>query len=632
MSLSIVIVNWNTRDLLRACLRSLTAPGRHPGLCADIRVVDNASHDGSAEMVRREFSQVTLIANDENRGYAAANNQALRDCRGDFVLLLNPDTELPSGSLWALLDALRAHPEAAAVAPRLVGPDGETQLSVRGFPSPLALLAEATGLARLFPRHARLGAYRRRDWNPDEECEVDQPMASCFLIRRAALDQVGLMDEGFPIFFNDVDWCYRARARGWTIRFVPGVSIIHHGGASTSQVRRSMIRESGRSLARFYAKHYRQRTPLPLYALCRALIHVGTWARCALWDLRHRKAAPPARMEKGGRAKVESEQVAAALAPRTERATSPPSLDALDLVVSIINWNTRDDLETCLRSLYEEEGHGSRYAAVVVDNASHDGSAEMVAAHFPQAVLVRNRENRGFGAANNQVLKSVRSRYVLLLNPDTQTHPGALTALVRFMDENPEIGICGPLILNPDGSVQYSARRFPTLLAGAFRNTLLGRLFPNNRYTRDYLLSDWDHRSQRDVDWVSGAAMLIRREVLEQVGVLDERFFMYSEDMDLCYRAGEAGWRITFYPGAVITHARAHSSDQVQLRMLIEFHRSMYRFWRKHYAPRSSPLVRVIAPMAILLRAGLLIGKNLFDQLHVKFYLWRTHHRADRSS
>lgn len=291
-----------------------------------------------------------------------------------------------------------------------------------------------------------------------------------------------------------------------------------------------------------------------------------------------------------------------------------------DLVVAIVNWNTRHDLEACLRSVYERNSNPPSFTVVVVDNASSDGSAEMVAELFPRAALIRNAENRGFAAANNQVLRGLQGRYVLLLNPDAQTHPGALAALVRFMDRNPDVGICGPLVLNPDGTVQYSARAFPTPLAGIFRNTFLGRLFPRNRFTREYLLSDWDHRSQRDVDWVSGAAMVIRREVLEQVGVFDEQFFMYSEDVDLCYRARQAGWRVVFVPDAVVTHARAHSSDQAQIRMLIQFHRSMYRFWRKHYAPRSSLPMRLLAPVGIWVRAGLVLGKNLTDRLRMKLH------------
>ncbi|MBI3946278.1 MAG: glycosyltransferase family 2 protein [Armatimonadetes bacterium] len=618
MKLSVVVVNWNTGALLRACLRSLLAhPLERTGQAdQEILVIDNASADGSADMVRREFPGVTLIANETNLGYAAANNQGIRRARGEYLLLLNPDTEVPPGGLATLVSLLEAHPEAAAAAPRLVGLDGRTQRSVRGFPSPIALLAEITGLAALFPR--RLGGYRVRGWNHDSEREVDQPMTSCLLIRRQALEQVGLMDEAFPIFFNDVDWCYRARQRGWTIRFTPRVAVLHHYGASTSQVRGAMIRESGRSLARFYRKHYRGRIPAPLYAACVAAMHLGTGAR-GLW-CRARTSLSSSSSSSSSSSTRDEPSTRTRATTRTSRSDGESQTEATDVVVAVVNWNTRDDLEACLRSVYERNDNPPSYAVGVVDNASVDGSAEMVAGRFPQAALLRNRENRGFSAANNQIIKGSQSRYVLLLNPDAQTHPGTLAALVRFMDENPDIGICGPLVLNPDGSVQYSARRFPTLLAGAFRNTLLGRLFPRNRYTREYLLSDWDHRTQRDVDWVSGAAMMIRRAVLDQVGILDERFFMYSEDVDICFRARAAGWRVTFFPGAAVTHARAHSSDKAQLRSILQFHRSMYRFWRKHYAPRSSWPVRLAAPVAIGTRAGLLAAKNLTDRVRAR---WR---------
>ena len=208
MRLSIVIVNWNTRDLLRACLRSLEAHALPDG--QEVIVVDNASRDESAAMVRDGFPGVVLFANGENTGYAAANNQGIRVATGDNVMLLNPDTEFGPGTLETLLAVLAEHPEAAAVAPRLVEPDGRPQHSVRGFPAPGPLLAEAAGLAALFPRSRALGGYRMRHWDLGDERDVDQPMTSCLLIRREALEQVGLLDEEFPIFFNDVDWCYRA--------------------------------------------------------------------------------------------------------------------------------------------------------------------------------------------------------------------------------------------------------------------------------------------------------------------------------------------------------------------------------------------------------------------------------------
>lgn len=257
--LSICIVNWNTRDYLDACLRSIrTAPD---AIRREVIVVDNASGDGSAEMVRREHPEVGLIANDRNLGFAAANNQALRVGMGRLLLVLNPDIEVHPGALDALADVLRRRARAGAAAPRLILPDGRIQASCRSFPTPDVVLYEVLGLSRLFPRSRRFGRYRMTWWGYDDERVVDQPMASALLLRREALDEVGLFDEDFPIYFNDVDLSKRLWDAGWETWFTPAASMTHVGGASTSQVRARMVVESHRSFLRFYAKHYRGTLP-----------------------------------------------------------------------------------------------------------------------------------------------------------------------------------------------------------------------------------------------------------------------------------------------------------------------------------------------------------------------------------
>ncbi|MGQ9902208.1 MAG: glycosyltransferase family 2 protein [Fimbriimonadales bacterium] len=280
--LSICIVNWNTRELLRACLGSLYR--YPPDVPFEVIVVDNASSDDSVAMVRAEFPQVVLIANAENGGYARGNNQALARAQGECLLLLNPDTEVFPDTLSRALSFLRAHPEAGAVGAKQLFPDGRVQASVRGFPTPANLLWEVSGLARLFPRW--LGGYRMRGFTYDRVAVVEQPMATFLMVRRAVVEQVGLMDEAFPLFFNDVDWCYRIVQAGWRIYFVPEVQILHHGGASTRQVRLSAIRESHRALEVFYRKHYRGRVNPLLYALCIGAIRVGGWARVLVARLR----------------------------------------------------------------------------------------------------------------------------------------------------------------------------------------------------------------------------------------------------------------------------------------------------------------------------------------------------------
>lgn len=271
--LSVCIVNWNTRDRLAACLSALREQA--DALGAEVIVVDNASEDGSAEMVRCRFPWVELIANAQNRYYAAANNQAIAASTGRYVLLLNPDVEVHDGALEAMCRFLDEHEDAAAVACRLLLPDGSLQANCRRFPAPLMLLWEATGLARLFARSRVFGAYRMTHWSYDEVAEVDQPMASCLMLRREALGEVGGFDEGFPMFFNDVDLCWRLKRAGWRVYYSPEATALHHHGASTGLVRREMLRESHRSLARFYRKHYRGRIHWFWYALAMLLIRLG---------------------------------------------------------------------------------------------------------------------------------------------------------------------------------------------------------------------------------------------------------------------------------------------------------------------------------------------------------------------
>ena len=281
----------------------------------------------------------------------------------------------------------------------------------------------------------------------------------------------------------------------------------------------------------------------------------------------------------------------------------------IDIAVIIVNWNAREDLRVCLASLDAEPRPRVSYAVWVVDNASEDGSAAMVAAEFPGVHLITNSENLGFSKANNQAIARTESRYVFLLNSDAAIHPGALDALAAYANSHAQAGILGPKVLNPDGTLQYSCRRFPSLGAGFFRNTYLGRLFPNNSYARDYLMTDFDHNRDKGVDWVSGCAMLIRRETIDQIGALDERFYMYCEDVDICQRVWDSGQEVVYVPEAVVTHAIGRSSDKNADKMIVEFHRSWYEYDLKRH-PRSSAMRRAAVYSGLWLRAAVRIAKR----------------------
>lgn len=259
MQLSIIIVNWNTRDFLHACLKSLQKELEKEleGMEAEVFVVDNNSSDGSAEMVRREHAWVHLIANEQNRGFAAANNQALKPASGKKILLLNPDTEIKTGTVARLLRFLDEHPAAGVVAPQLLNSDGSIQRSCRSFPTFINMFSELIGLSRLFPQCAEFRKYKMLDWDHNSAQQVDQPEGACLLIRREVFDKVGMFDEGYFMLFEEVDWCYRAKKAGWEIWFTPDVQVMHHYGQSIKQAKVDMIFSSHRGLYRFWHKHYR---------------------------------------------------------------------------------------------------------------------------------------------------------------------------------------------------------------------------------------------------------------------------------------------------------------------------------------------------------------------------------------
>jgi len=255
------------------------------------------------------------------------------------------------------------------------------------------------------------------------------------------------------------------------------------------------------------------------------------------------------------------------------------------LSIIIVNWNARKHVEACLRSIQRETKHIAR-EILVVDNASHDGSVHMIRAQFPEVILMENKENVGFARASNQAIKLSQSPYILLLNPDTLILKDALTKMAKFMDEHSHIGTLGCKVLTGEGILDLRcARRFPTLISELCEKTTLAVRFPGSRLFGSYLMSYWNHDSSREVDALSGACMMVRRELIENVGFLDEDFFMYGEDVDWCYRVKHAGWQVFYFSDAEIVHLGARSTSLVRDEMGVEALRSLNLFFRKHYGP-----------------------------------------------
>jgi len=288
------------------------------------------------------------------------------------------------------------------------------------------------------------------------------------------------------------------------------------------------------------------------------------------------------------------------------------SLDpSLDLSVIVVSWRTKDLLRTCLTSVRELTGR-LRAQTIVVDNASGDGSAKMVVTCFPEVLLLVNERNMGFAAANNRGLRHAHGRYLLLLNSDTVVLPGALDAMARYMDEHAEVGALGPRLLNADRSLQSSARDFPTLsrdviaLLEIERWPLAG--VPATRYMRRGSLYWDDHRRTQPVDWVMGACLLLRREAITEVGLLDDGYFFFGEEMDLCYRLRQKGWDVVFFADAEIVHLGGQSAARVPAARLMWHYAGILRFYSLHRdRPRQLVLRLTIALAAINQAARLLI-------------------------
>lgn len=272
----------------------------------------------------------------------------------------------------------------------------------------------------------------------------------------------------------------------------------------------------------------------------------------------------------------------------------------IDLSICIVNWNTEILLKECLRSIYEQTA-GISYEILLVDNASQDGSVRMVRQYFPNVCLIANQQNKGFATANNQAIRLSRGRYVIFLNPDTVVHGNALNTMVQFMDGHPEAGAIGCKLLNADGSVQHSTRQPLTLSIMFYENTILGRLLFFRRKVKDYKMKNFTFDRVEEVDAASGAALLVRKSVLNEVGIMDEGYFMFFEEMDLCRRIKMKGYKIYFIPNAVITHLGGASRHQNPKALVIISQESMMRYVSKFEGKKKILLFKFLyKPLFIL--------------------------------
>jgi GT2 family glycosyltransferase len=239
---------------------------------------------------------------------------------------------------------------------------------------------------------------------------------------------------------------------------------------------------------------------------------------------------------------------------------------------------------------------------IVVDNASSDGSAALMKKEFPQVNLIENTENRGFATANNQGIAITKGRYVLLLNSDTVVLNDAITRTIAFANAHPRVAVVGCRVLNPDGTLQQTCFMFPSILNMLLSSSYLYKLFPRNRFFGRERMTWWDRRDTREVDVVTGCFMLVRREAIEQVGMMDEWFFMYGEETDWCYRFKKAGWKIIYAPVGQIIHLGGASSSRVAAMMTLQLRGAILQFMAKHYSKATYILSCVLTGVFFAIR------------------------------
>lgn len=292
--LSIIIVSWNCKDLLRDCLQSIERSKTRCGV--EIIVVDNDSSDGTLEMLRASHSHVTLMRNAENRGFAAANNQALRTVTTPYVLLLNPDTVVHTGALDAMVEYLQTHDEVWAVGPAMKNRDGSPQRIGVSFPNNWNILVESLFLDRLFPHSHLFGSHKRLYDDPTKPQTVDFVQGACLMVKRKVLELVGLFDEQFFMYFEEADWCYRIAQAGGIVQTIPYGSVVHLGAGELGHFDAPRLVYYHESLLRFYRKHYSKESAIVLRVLVvwRSLVRIVVW--CTVW------LARPALRSKAGSA------------------------------------------------------------------------------------------------------------------------------------------------------------------------------------------------------------------------------------------------------------------------------------------------------------------------------------------
>lgn len=562
--LSVIIPSFNRRAVLRKCLQALSRQDCAPD-AFEVIVVDDGSSDGTGAMVA-ELSAAGMAVrylHQDNRGPASARNRGIREAAGEVILFIGDDIICPPDLVGRHIAFHRGNPDAAAA-----------------FLGRVAWSPEI----RVTPFMRWLGESEYQfDFRRLAAGEVDPGRffyTANVSLKRSFLESRGLFfDEEFRrAAFEDVELGARLKKAGLALRYDPRCLAWHHHATSLASAceRMRVVGENGilldKKLGKFPAAPSGPAVPaaVPVVSLkafiagavarfCEHLC-VNEWAfRAVMYDNAARgRAAAAARAGESG------------------------AVPGLALSVVIVSWNVKGYLEKCLRSVYAFT-RGMEFEVLVVDNASTDGSVEMVRALFPQAVCVAGAVNLGFSTANNLAMRRARGKYVAMLNPDTELTGNSLKELVDYMEARGGAVCAAPRLTYGDGSLQHSCRHFPTLFTDLMTKLYLDALFPRSAFFNRYRMGMWGHDREREVDQPYGACLVFRGADLRRLGYMDERYFMYYDEVDLCYRFKRAGGAIVYLPRISIIHHANRSSNQAADACHRWKTQSQMFFYRKHY-------------------------------------------------
>ncbi len=565
LALTVIVLTLNEERHLGTCLASAF------NLTDRVMVLDSGSTDKTIEIAQAYGAE---IRQREFDGYASQRNAAIEMAETEWILFLDADEYLPDSLVREIRDVLSG-PPADVHGYRIYRENRFGDRTLRGggwWPD-----AQLRLFRRQFGRYeTTIQVHEHLQLSGNETC-LESPM----------------VHVNFDSFSE-----FRAIQR----RYARMQADQYLANGETGR-RRSII---GRPVREFW----RRFVSLGGYrdgALGLLLASSMSWYEFQTWrSVRSRldRSAPAARLTEGKHA---------------ELGEPDPTIE---LSVVIVSYNTSDLLNNCLSSIeawLEANSHTGEL--IVVDNASTDGTASMIRRRFPDVKLIENRRNAGFATANNQGMRAARGRYIVLLNPDTTVLGDAFGQLADYLDANPEVGLVGPRLLYPDGTVQSSRRRFPTRLTGYLESTLIQEYWADNRVVRRYYLEDRPNDRTQQVDWLVGACLMVRREAIESAGLLDERYFMYSEEVEWCFRMKQRGWGVVYLPSATVVHHEGASSSQNAPQRQIHFDSSKVLLYRQLYGKASAWLLHLFLLMTYLVRIGIEMTKGIIG--HKRSLRWQ---------